>query len=270
MPSFISRRLLSVRELGFASRGAIGLALVGLLATGAWFSPWSPGAMDHAADLAARGDTDAAVGVYLRVADGPVLPSMARDARWQAAWVASVDTTQPQRAVELLRDFTSRYPADPLAAQAFERLATLYSLYQGDPVRAAEAWESAAAVSPASPDAGRWLVEAGLAYSDADLPERAATALRAATAHPSQAVAAHLGLGRLLLAQDPAKAYDHYTAALGLARDEQDTTVARLGMASALEALDRVDQALAELEGADGSDPAVARRRARLQARERR
>ena len=270
MPSFVSRRLLSRRELRFATGGALSVAAAGLLGAALWLSPWSPSALDRAADLAARGDTDAAIQVYLEVAHGPGFASTCKQALWQAAWLASVDTDAPQRGVELLRDFTARYPADPLAAQAWDRLGTMYSLYQGDAVRAAEAWEQAAAVSPALPDAGRWLVDAGLAYADAALVERADRALSTATAYPDHAVAAHLALGRLHLASDPATAYDHYGAALGLARTEEDASLARLGVASALESLDRVDQALAELEGGDQDDAALNRRRARLQARERR
>lgn len=270
MASSISRRLLSRRELRFVSRGAVVVSLGGLLVAAAWLTPWSPGAMDHAADLAAHGDTQAAIDVYLDIADGRGFDSTRKQARWSAAWLASVDSAQPQQAVELLRDFTQRYPQDPLTARAWDRLGAVYSLYQRDSLRAAEAWQAAALVAPEHDDAGRWLLDAGLAYADADLADRAHDLLSQAATHPTQAVAAHLALGRLSLSTDPATAYGHYSSALGQADDPRDVSLARLGIATALESLDRVDQALAELEQGDSDDDALNRRRARLQARDRR
>jgi len=265
----ISFRLLSRRELRFATRGALGVGAVGLLVAAFWLSPWSPGALEHAAQLAAMGDTDQAIDVYLDVANGPAFAGTQRDARWSAAWLASVDDGDPQRALLLLRDYATRYPADPHAAQAWERLATLYRLHMHDPVRAAQAWDHAAAVSLSSPDAHRWKLEAGLAWIDAEQPERALVSLRAAAINPAQAPAAWLAMGRLQLSQDPAAAYDAYSKALTTSACEADASLARLGVATALESLDKVDQALAELDAGDRQDPALQRRRARLQAHER-
>lgn len=270
MPNPMSRRLLSRRELRFVSRGATVVVTAGLLAVGAWLTPWSPGAMDHAADLAAHGDTQAAIGVYLDIADGKGFPQTRADARWAAAWLASVDAERPQQAVDLLRDFTRKHPDDPRVAQAWGRLGTMYSLYLHDDVRAAEAWQAAAASGPDHEDAGDWLLDAGIAYSDAGLAPRAVEVLTLAAAHPDTAVAAQLALGRLALGTDPATAYDHYSRALRQATEPADASLARLGIATALESLDRVDQALAELGSGDPGDAALTRRRARLEARDRR
>lgn len=262
-------RLLLPRELRFVSRGAALVLVGGALFGGFWLSPWSPMGLDRAATLAASGETDRAVAAYMEIADGPGFPATRLDARWQAAWLASVDPTDPQRAVDLLRDFAQREPDTLRTAHAHERLGTLYRLYLGDLVRAAEAWQQAAALAPAAPEAGHWQLDAGLAYLDAGLPDKAAEPLLAAT-QTAEAVPAHLALGRMFLAEQPTLAYEHYSAAVRLATDEADRSLARLGAATALESLDQVDEALAELEAGGDDDRVLQRRRARLEAREQR
>ncbi len=263
-------QILHPRELRFVGSRALVVIGLGILGGAFWFSPWSPAALDNAASLAARGDSDGAIAAYLDVADGPAFRGVREEALWQAAWLASVDGDHPQQAVELLRAYVQQAPGSARAAQAQERLATLYRLYLGDPIRAAEAWEHAADLSPAHAAAGRWQLDAGLAYMEAGLNDRARDAFDRAVAHPDVRVAAHLALGRVYLLDDPAAAYDHYSQALVSAQDPGDASLARLGAATALEALDEVGQALAELEGGDENDPALQRRRARLSARDRR
>ena len=268
--STISRRLFSRRERAFAARGALSVLGAGMLFGAFWLSPWSPGAQGRAGSLAASGQTDRAIEAYLDIAHGPACTAHQREALWQAAWLASVDPHDPQRAVDLMRGYVEAWPVSEHSAMAYERLATLYRLYLTDPVRAAEAWEKGAELLPASPDAARFQLEAGLAFVEAGLTERALPLLEAAAREPGQQVAAQLALGRITLPVDAARAYDHYAQALATAKDPADASLARLGAATALEALDQVDQALAELEGGDPADPALQRRRARLEARERR
>jgi hypothetical protein len=105
--------LLSRRERRFVTRGMVRLGLVGAVAVGAWLSPLSPGPMMHAGDLAAAGQVDAAVEVYLHAAQQHLLPSTRLQAHWAAASLASVDTTRPQRAIDLLRDFVQTHPGQP-------------------------------------------------------------------------------------------------------------------------------------------------------------
>ncbi len=259
--------LLHKHELRFVLGRAALVAALGLVALGTAMSPWSPLALDRAASLAAGGDDTAAIDAYLDLASTAGSQQARDDAAWKAAWLASVDAGDPQQAVELLRSYADAHPATARAATAQDRLGTLYQLYLQDPIRAAEAWQAAAQAAPDAPDVGRWQLDAGLAYLDAGLRDRAAAALDEATGHDSTFVAAQLALGRLSLADDPASAYDHYTLALGRAGTDGDRSLARLGVATALEGLDRVGQALAELEDSD-DDPALQRRRARLQARD--
>ncbi len=266
MRTDLSSLLLTRRELRFVTRGMVRLGLVGALVVGGWLSPLSPGPMMHAGDLAASGQIDAAIDVYLHSAHSHLLPSTRREALWAAASLASVDTTRPQRAIDLLRDFVLQHPGQAETAQASARLGTLYLLYQHDPVRAAEAWGQAVATAPQDPQAGQWLLDAGLALADAGLSEQALTQLQRATEHPAQAFAASFAMGRLTMTVDPALAYGHYSAAARAATDGSDQNLARLGAASALEALDRVDQAVAELSAVETDEPGVQRRRARLLA----
>lgn len=255
--------LLTRRELRFATRGMVRLGLAGALAAAGWLSPLSPGPLIHAGDLASSGRTDAAIEVYLHAADTQLLASSRLKARWAAASLASVDTSHPQRAIELLRGFVAEHPEDPLAAQALARLGTLYLLYQHDPVRAAEAWDQAVAIAPQDPSVGQWSLDAGLALADARLDEQAMVQLNRAATHPEQAFGARLAMGRLMLANDPVAAYEHYSAAARAAGNETDASLARLGAASALEALDRVEQAVAELSEAEADEPGVQRPRPR-------
>ena len=121
-----------------------------------------------------------------------------------------------------------------------------------------------------TPEAGRWMLAAGLAFADAGDQDNALRALRVAATRSEQAVAAHLAQGRIHLQRDPAQAYSDYDAAFRAGADGEARRLAHLGMATALEYLYRRDAALAELDEAleEGeSDAAIQRRRNRLRAR---
>lgn len=235
-----------------------------------WASPLSPVSLDNSALQAANGSPVDAVEAYLEQAEGWGSRQQKGEALWRAAVLSQVELTNPAQAGVIIEDLILRFPEHPRVAEAHARMAWIHSVHMQDPVQAATRWIAAAAVDPRHPEAGRWMLDAGLAFADAGDNGRAMLALAQAASRPDQAVAARLAQGRLRLSADPAQAYVDYDAAFRAGATGEDKRLARLGMATALEHLDRREQALAELEGAaeDGlSDAALWRRRNRLRAR---
>jgi hypothetical protein len=235
-----------------------------------WASPLSPVSLDNSALQAASGSPAVAVDTYLEKADGWGTSLQKGEALWRAAELAHVELSDPTLATSIIEDLIVRFPKHPRVADAHARVAWIHSVHNQDPVRAGTRWIAAAAVAPSHPDAGRWMLDAGLAFAAAGDSGRAMIALAKAANRPDQAVAARLAQGRMRLATDPAQAYVDYDAAFRAGATGEDRRLARLGMATALEHLDRREQALAELDEAveEGmSDAALRRRRKRLQAR---
>ena len=235
-----------------------------------WASPLSPVSLDNSALQAASGSPTDAVEAYLAQADGWGPDHQKGEALWRAAVLTQVELTNPAQAGRIIEDLITRYPEHPRVAEAHARMAWIHSVHLQDPVQAGTRWVAAASVDPRHPEAGRWMLDAGLAFAEAGDTGRAMLALAQAATRPDQSVAARLAQGRMRLATDPAQAYVDYDAAFRAGATGEDKRLARLGMATALEQLDRREQALAELEEAaeEGmSDAALRRRRARLQAR---
>ena len=249
---------------GVGSAVAIVAAVVGL-----WASPLSPVWMDSGAVKAGDGDPAAALEAYLDQSDwGPA--SRRGESLWRAAVLADVHLDQPGRSMALLEQLIETLPEHERVADAHARVAQIHRLHHQDPVRAGTRWVAAASVAPHHPQAGRWMLDAGMAFAEAGDLARANTALDRAAVRPDQAVAARLAQGRLHLRSAPAKAYADYDAAYRAGASGEAKRLAQLGMATALEYLDRREQALAELEDArdEGvTDAALQRRRDRLWAR---
>ena len=257
-------------EQQYLLRG-IGLALAAvMLCVAFWTSALSPAALDRTAAQAASGDVAGAVDSYLEQADSIASASARGEALWRASVLTHVSLSEPQGAVQLLEQLIERIPEHPRVVDAHARIAMIQRHHDGDPIRAGVRWVAAASVDPGHPEAGRWMLAAGLAFADAGDQDNALRALRVAATRSEQAVAAHLAQGRIHLQRDPAQAYSDYDAAFRAGADGEARRLAHLGMATALEYLDRRDAALAELDEAleEGeSDAAIQRRRNRLRAR---
>ena len=235
-----------------------------------WMSPMSPGALDRTASRAAAGDASGAVEAYLSQADAYGRSASKGEALWRAAVITHVTLNQPESAVELLETLIVRYPNHQRVVEAHARMGMIHRHHHGDPIRAGMRWVAAASVDPGHEDAGRWMLDAGLAFADAGDVENALAALEVAASRPQQAVASWLAQGRLQLRSDPAQAYSNYDAAFRSGAEGEARRLAHLGMATALEYLDRREAALAELDEVveDGeADAALKRRRNRLRAR---
>jgi tetratricopeptide (TPR) repeat protein len=235
-----------------------------------WVSPISPAALDRTAARAASGDAEGAVEAYLEQAESYGRVASRAESLWRAAVITHVTLDQPERAAELLETLIERYPDHKRVVDAHARMGLIHRHHNGDPIRAGLRWVAAASVNPAHPEAGRWMLDAGLAFADAGDVEHALTALQVAASRPQHAVAAWLAQGRLQLQSDPAQAYSDYDAAFRAGAGGEARRLAHLGMATALEHLDRREAALAELDEVveDGeADAALKRRRNRLRAR---
>ncbi len=235
-----------------------------------WMSPLSPAALDRTAVQAAAGDAKGAVESYLAQAESVGRDVSKGEALWRAAVISHVSLDQPEQAVHLLEALIERYPNHPRVVEAHARMGMIHRHHHDDPVRAGIRWVAAASVDPGHPDAGRWMLDAGLAFADAGDIENALSALAVAASRSEQSVAALLAQGRLQLQDDPAQAYANYDEAFRAGASGEAKRLAHLGMATALEYLDRREAALAELEEIveDGeADAALKRRRDRLLAR---
>jgi len=235
-----------------------------------WLSPVSPAALDRTAARAARGDIEGAVSAYLKQSDSWATEFSRGESLWRAAVLVHVSQSDPERSIDLLEDLIEGFPGHPRLVDAHARIAMIHRHHDDDPVRAGMRWVAAASIDPAHADAGTWMLNAGLALADAGDVDNALKALRVAQTRPEQRVAACLAQGRLHLQLDPAQAYSDYDAAFRAGADGEARRLAHLGMATALEYLDRRDAALAELEEVveEGEiDAAIQRRRDRLRAR---
>ena len=257
-------------EQQYLLRG-VGTALVLVLAcVSFWSSPMSPAALDRTAAQAAAGDVDGAVSAYIDQANGLNSVERRGEALWRASVLTHVALSSPQHAVDLLEELIERFPEHPRVVDAHARIALIQRHHDGDAVRAGMRWVAAASIDPRHVDAGRWMLDAGLAFADAGDFDSALRAFRIAEARSEQTVAAKLAQGRIHLLRDPAQAYSDYDAAFRSGADQEAQRLAQLGMATALEYLDRRDAALAELDEVieeGDADAALERRRDRLRAR---
>jgi tetratricopeptide (TPR) repeat protein len=246
---------------------AVGLVCAWMLF---WTSSISPVALDQTAARAAAGDAEGAVEAYLAQANSIGRDSTKGEALWRAAVITHVSLNRPDEAADHLETLIEHHPDHPRIVDAHARMGLIHRHHHGDPIRAGMRWVAAASNDPGHEDAGRWMLDAGLAFADAGDVENALAALEVAASRPNQAVAAWLAQGRLQLQRDPAQAYTDYDLAFRAGAEGEARRLAHLGMATALEYLDRREAALAELEEVveDGeADAALTRRRNRLRAR---
>ena len=257
-------------ERDYLLRGVVSAAAIVLSVTLFWCSPLSPAHLDRTAAKAAAGDVNGAVKDYLSQADSIASSKSRGEAMWRAAVLTHVAKAEPQTAVDMLERLIERFPEHARVVDAHARIAMIQRHHDGDAIRAGVRWVAAASIDPAHVDAGRWMLDAGLAFADAGDFDKALSALQVASTRPSQAVAAHLAQGRIHLQRDPAQAYSDYDAAFRAGADGEAGRLAHLGMATTLEYLDRREAALAELDEVleeGDADAALERRRARLRAR---
>lgn len=255
---------LTKAELRYVCSGLALSVVVGVLALGAWLGPWSPRGLEQADAMLAAGESEAAMAAYLDLAAEGWRERDRADALWKAAQLARAEGELSEASVLLTR-FSEDFVEDPRAAEALADKAELYLAVMDRPESAARAWSAAARQGTDPEQAGQWWLRAGRAWLEAGSEAKARVAFRAATSTEGTRTEAWLALGNLALGSDPAEAYDAYDRALRAAADGELGSLARLGMATAIERLDGAEAALAEVDAEAALDTALSRRRVRLE-----
>jgi tetratricopeptide (TPR) repeat protein len=169
----------------------------------------------------------------------------------------------------LLEDFQRTWPESDHQADGFTLLAELYVENPKQQRKAAQTWEHAARIAPDHPNAGDWLVRAAETWSGLKETARAEATWRLVSRYPEHEVAAWMTIASARLPDSPEQAYEAFRQALKRSIDSGDAALARLGMATSLERMERyleaeetIDLALAE----DLGNPTLTQRKRRLEA----
>ncbi len=187
-------------------------------------------------------------------------------ALWLAILTDAAVANRPHHALLLAETFLERFPHSARMPAVLAQRAAL--LERVDAPDAAIAWQEAAMAANPNGEAGRYWLRAADRFVATGDGAAAEAAYRAATRSEAHAATAWMALGRLSLASDPAEAHTAYSEAVRTARRPETEKLARLGAATALERLEGREAALAEVDDAlaeAGPDPALERRRQRLQ-----
>lgn len=251
--------------LGATLRLFIGAAAVPALTALALLGPWSPLAVERAADKARAGDAEAALGDYRDISNLNPWAQHRAAALYDGAMLASAEVGRERLASHMLKRFTQEHPGHPLQAEATARLASLW--VQDVPLRAAKHWTQAAELSPEHPQAAEWRLESARALESAGVSRQAWSTLEQLSQdHPDYAPQAGLAMARLRLqAGDAEAAQELYARVLAEPAQGELHAIARLGLSMALEDLGQHQAAVAELEALN--DPSVELRRERVRER---
>jgi len=249
-----------------------GLVLAVALCASAVFLGWSgrsPLAMSFADAAAGAGHLDAAIERYDTIAAVNPSEAVRADALWRAGMMLDADRHDAAAARSRFRRLSVMEGSD-LRGPAYAQVGRILVTEERRLSAGGDALWDAQRVAPGHPDARRWLAGAAQAYAEAgeaSSSERAWTAL--ARDYPGDRVTALLGRAALKLAADDT------TSALHLYRLAQDSApatsavaaVAGLGVATCLERLGDLDEALAELDAADLPDGVRSARAGGMRAR---
>ncbi len=143
-------------------------------------------------------------------------------------------------------------PSTDEQADVWEQIGQL-GLALEAPIDAADAFLTAYHLHPEAPEAADRLVRAARAFADAGSIDRATAAwVQVETISETHQTLAWISQAELLLASGDAElALDLYQRTMSDGGDDSLTSVARLGAATCLERLGYLDDALAEMDGAD-------------------
>jgi len=233
-----------------------------------WLAPVSPLALWRADAALSSGDALSAVEQYDAIAEYNPIDSLRRDALYRGAMVWSVDLRDAREARLRWQAYADLAPDNLQASEAFEQIGRLY-LAEQSPQEAARLYRLAYEVAPDDPrgvdrlqSAARALEASGQADAALETWEQV---FAISTEHRSVALMRQAEI-RLSLG-DPTEALSLYDRAVTLAMDDHQDALARLGVASCLERLGNLDEAIAELDQTDLSGDARDRRMKGLRAR---
>jgi len=267
-----------LRTTLFLSAGAGVFALLGLLVVAFWWSPISPMSRDEPVILLSDGDVKGASRAYMQQATGWGSDKEREESLWRAAQLQAIELHSRKSALELLKAFQDSWPESEHRADAFALMAELYEPKRNGKLseknkrarlrKAAHTLEIANQTNPEHERAGDWLVRAASIWMELDRPLRADAIWRKASNYKEHRVAALMAIANMQLADTPELAYDSFRRALKHNPDSNDATLVRLGMATALERMERyleaedtIDLALSE----DLGDLTLSQRKRRLE-----
>ena len=273
----------TIRTGAYLSSGAVTFVLIGGGILAYWWSPASPMSRDEPALRLSNGDIEGASQAYLEQARGWGADQEREEALWRAARIEAVELGDPDRAIALLESFQEAWPESIWRAEAYALLAGLQEphrteerslnlhdrvLYDEKLYEAAQTWELAANVNPTHVDAGAWLTRAAGIWMELGEDTRADSTWRRIGQYEDRAVEALMAIAGSRLAESPEEAYRNFRQLLSRDLDLADASLARLGLATALERMERyleaeeaIDLALSE----DLDDPALSQRKSRLE-----
>ena len=269
-----------IRTAIFLSSGAAVFALIGATALVFWWSPISPLSRDEPALLVSSGDMDGASQAYLQQAVGWGSDAEREQAMWRAALLEAVELNHRRKAIRLLTEFQETWPNSIHHTEAYLLLAKLYEpgseedltrVHRHERLRkTAQSLELALLSDAQHEQAGEWLVRIAGIWTELGDSTRADATWRRVTSYESHRVEAMLVLANGLLPESPEKAYRAFREVLQVNGSAGgDGTLARLGMATALERMEEYEAAeknvnLALSENIE--DQALQQRKRRLEA----
>jgi len=235
-----------------AAGGVLGVAALGALL---WLLPGSPVTLWRADAALGSHAADQAVALYDDVGQNGWWTTLQTTALRRSAALLSTELAEPAQARERLEHVLALTPFEGHQAERAElreRIGELL-LDERDLAGAARAYVAAVAADPQGQAAGRRLVLAARTASEAGEAELAAQLWeRVAQEHPQHTATARLAQGRAALrAGQTQQAHRLFSQALEHGGGPDLQAAARLGVATCLERLGSLDEAIAEIDLVD-------------------
>ncbi|MFK7929947.1 MAG: tetratricopeptide repeat protein [Myxococcota bacterium] len=230
--------------------GVFGLGAI--LAAAVWFTPGSPAVLWRADAAAAQGSSATALTLYDDVAQSGWWVSLRERALRRSATLLSTELADPGRASERLEVLLA-LSTDPSARARIRTRQAHLHLAQRDVDAAARSFLSAFSADPESPAAGQRLVLAARTFGEAGQAEQADRLWNeVADRFAGHRATARLAQARVALTDGRTeRALALFDQALSSSRGPDVAAAARLGIASSLERLGNLDEAIAEIDQVD-------------------
>lgn len=228
------------------------LASLAVLGAAMWVLPGSPVTLWRADAAVGAARVVDAVALYDDVASSGWTQGLRRRALHRSAALYSTDLARPAQARAQLERLLS-LESDPLReAELHERIGHLWAVSR-EPALAGRSFMAAHAALPTHSRAPERLVLAGRAVAEAGKVLHASEIWeQLGEAYPTHRSIARLAQARIALANDDAQAAHRlFSEALTTARSADERAAARLGVATSLERLGNLDEAIAELDQLD-------------------
>jgi tetratricopeptide (TPR) repeat protein len=226
------------------------LAVVG--AATLWLAPGSPITLWRADSAVGMSDPITAVALYDDVGTYGWTTPLRRDGLRRAALLLAADLGRPEAARERLEALIDIESTVAERADLRERIGHLHRV-ERDPAAAGRDFLAAHEAATTHPRAAERLILAARSFTEANEIEVARGLWeRLAVGFPTHVATARLAQARLALGEgDAQSALGYFDDAAMAARDPFELAAARLGVATSLERLGNLDEAIAEIDQAE-------------------